>query len=222
MLRNSMTVLAMLAALALVAGCSGSQDIVGGGGSGGGADDGDVSASQMAEVALDSDLVTEEVLNAELDVMAAVSASTTEREGGSGTIVQDVTFSRTRSCPLGGQVSLQGSIHRTFNRDTGVMEAESSGSRTRTDCMFPRDEGTITVNGASQWDAFRRRVFGQPDGPQTTHYSGSWMAVRSDGEERSCSFDIMIVRDPGSHTRTLDGMICGVEVHRTVTWSHGE
>jgi hypothetical protein len=81
---------------------------------------------------------------------------------------------------------------------------------------------TITVNGSGHWETFRRWVARRPDGLQTSHYYGSESAVRSDGEQRSCEYDIMIVRDPATHTRSLDGMICGTEVHRTVTWSHGD
>jgi hypothetical protein len=81
---------------------------------------------------------------------------------------------------------------------------------------------TITVNGSAHWEVERRQVNRLPDGPQTSHYFGSTSAVRSDGEQRSCEYDITIVRNPDTHSRTLDGMICGTEVHRTVTWSHGE
>lgn len=180
---------------------------------------GDLSASEMADVAMESDTITENMLGAELDATGMVAASTTGEGETTGTETRDVTFSRTRSCPGGGQVQVEGSLHVTLDRETRTVEAEASGSRTRTDCVFHRAEHTVKVNAFSQWDAFRRRVEGSPDGPQTTHYSGSWMVVRDDGEERSCEFDITIVRDPASRTRTLDGVICGTTVHRSVTWS---
>ena len=220
MLRNSTIVLALALALTLVVGCNGADDIVSGGGGSG--DSGTTLASQMADVALQSDLVTEQILNSEFTAMGLVASSTTGEGGGSGTVTQDITFSRSRSCPLGGDVSVQGTIHRTWNEETRVMEAEASGSRTRNECTFARDELTITVNGSASWDASRRRVDGVPDGLQTTHYYGSWHAARSDGEERSCDFEITIVRDPSTQTRTVDGTICGTEVHRSVTWSHDE
>ena len=147
---------------------------------------------------------------------------TREGDGGSGVITQDVTFSLSRSCPLGGTLALQGSAHRTFDVDTAVMEAELDGSRSATDCIFAHEDLTITVNGSTVWDAFRRRVQGHPDGPQTTNYSGTWAVERSDGEEWSCEFEIAIVRDPSTHTRTLDAVICGTEVHRSVTWTANE
>jgi len=103
-----------------------------------------------------------------------------------------------------------------------VTEADAEGSRTRSQCTFQRHEYTIAVNGTCEWDKFRRRIDGVPDGLQTSHYLGSLHAVRSDGEERSCEFEISIVRDPETHTRTLDGTICGTEVHRSVIWSYEE
>jgi len=213
MMRNAILLTAVLAALALVAGCNdGSISPTSGGEP--------LAAASLAEVALQSDLVTEQVLDAEL---ASMGAATTDKSGGgSGVVTQDVTFSRTRSCPGDGQFHLEGQIHRTFDHDTRVMEAESSGLRTRTDCTFSHGEYMVTVNGTAEWDAFRRRIDGVPDGLQTTRYFGSKSAVRSDGQERSCEFDVTVVRDPETHTRTLDGTICGTEVHRSVTWSFGE
>lgn len=208
MLRNSMLIVVVV--LVFTAGCNdGTMSPTGG-------TDGQTLAGQMADVALDSDLITEQMVDSELDALEAATAS---RSGDpSGTVTQDVTFSRTRPCPGGGQIQLEGSIHRTKDFSTGVMEAEAEGSRTRTECTFQRREFSIVVNSSAQWDKFRRRVDGVPDGLQTSHYEGSSLAVRSDGEERSCAFEIDIVRDPETHTRTLDGMICGTEVHRSVSW----
>lgn len=197
--------------LVLVPGCSDDTVAPPPGGSGG------LSAAELADVALQSDLDTEQILIEQLDAMGTTSAAITGDEPTGGT--KTVTFSRTRSCPGGGQLAVEGTIQRSFDPATGVMEARSSGSRTRTDCTFPRRQMTITVNSSSQWETFRRRVNGVPEGLQTSHYFGSVHAVRSDGEERSCEFDIAIVRDPENHTRTLDGIICGTTVHRSVSWS---
>jgi len=206
--------ISVLALTPLVAGCSDGDGVVTPTGN-----DGALSASQMADVAMQSDLVTEQILEAELRTMDTSSASD---HPPTGTVTKEVTFSRTRPCPGDGTFHLEGTIRRTYNFDTHVMEAESSGVRTRTDCVFPRGDMTITVNDSAHWETDRRRVDGLPDGPQTSHYYGSTSAVRSDGEERSCEYDITIVRNPDAHSRTLDGMICGTEVHRSVTWSHGE
>jgi hypothetical protein len=219
MFRKPLILTAILVALAIVAGCNGTDDVVTGGPAGGDA----VAASQVADAAMATDLLTEQIMSAELASMeASMAPSTREGDDGSGIITQDVTFSLSRSCPLGGTLAVQGSAHRTFDPATHEMEAQLEGSRSATDCMFAREDLTITVNGSTDWDAFRRRVEGHPDGPQTTHYSGTWAVERSDGEEWACEFEIAIVRDPSTHTRTLDGVICGTEVHRSVIWTVGD
>ena len=58
-----------------------------------------------------------------------------------------------------------------------------------------------------------------PDGLQTSHYFGSWTAVRSDGEERTCSFDYTVVRDPEAQTRTVEGTMCRGGMRRTMSWN---
>jgi hypothetical protein len=212
MLRNSATLLTVLAVLTLVSGCSDSDPTV--------TPTGDL-AADMVDVALDSDLATEELVTAELDAMDALAPATTG-EGDPGAVTDERSFSRSRPCPGGGTMTVEGRIVRTFDPATGVMEAEATGSRTRTDCVFDRGDRSVTVNATAAWEQFRRRVDGDPDGPQTSHYSGSWSAVRSDGEERSWEFDYTVVRDPESQTRTIDGTTCGGPLHRRMGWHpHG-
>jgi hypothetical protein len=166
-------------------------------------------SSNMAEVVLEADRITEEIVLVELSAMDQTTraAATDER-----------SFSRSRSCPGGGELFVEGSIHRTWDPDTGVMEADITGSRTRTDCVFVRGDMTITVNGGSMWDKFRRRIDGRPDGLQTSHYSGSWVAVSSTGEERTCSFDYTVVRDPDTQTRTVEGTMCAGRLSHRMSW----
>ena len=134
-------------------------------------------------------------------------------------IVTDVEFERTRTCPAGGQVAVSGTAHREFDTETRVRESEYAGTRTRTDCAFVRNEHTVTVNGSGDWTATRRRVEGAFDGPQVSTHSGSFEAVRSDGEARSCEFDVEVVRDPDAMTKTITGTICGEAVDRTKEWN---
>jgi len=111
----------------------------------------DTLSSDMAEVALESDRITEEIVLAELAGMGqVVKAATTDT--GSKVVTQEKSFSITRPCPEGGELTVEGSIVRLSDPDTGVMEATISGSRTRTDCVFAHGDTTITVNGGSMWD----------------------------------------------------------------------
>ena len=129
-----------------------------------------------------------------MNVTLAAATEGDADDDGTGIMIDERTFSRTRSCPGGGELAVEGTLVRTFDPATGVMEAQASGSRTRTDCVFSHGPMTITVNGVAQWDKFRRRVDGLPDGLQTSHYFGSSTAVRSDGTERSCEFDFTVLR----------------------------
>ncbi len=181
-----------------------------------GAPPSDSRATEMAAVEMHADDALDPLLDREIS--AAAPASET---GLPGTVTKDVTFSRTRQCPAGGEILWEGSLHWTYDFETRTMEATFSGTRTMTECAFVRNDLTIVLNGSSQWDAFRRKVDGRFDGLQTNHHSGSFHAVRSDGEEWSCSFDVTIARDPAAHTRTVDGSFCGVTVHQVVTWQSG-
>jgi len=177
-------------------------------------------ASQMVGVALETDGVVEAIFDSELTAMAATDGRSGE-SGAGGVITTDLTFQRTRSCPAGGQVVVDGRIHRTFDTAAREMEATLAGTRTRTDCSFVRDDLTITVNGSAEFDAYRHRIDGIPDGLQTTGYSGSFTAVRSDGEQKSCEISIEVVRDPAAHSRSIDAWICGDHYTRTTTWTPG-
>ncbi len=163
----------------------------------------------MAEVVAETDALVGDVLDTE----------TNSSTGGSRAVLTtDVSFSRTRPCPLGGDISVVGDMHRTLDTDLVTMEASLSGEKTWTGCAIMKDEFVVTVDGSATWDAFRRRVDGLPDGLQTTSYAGSMHAVRDDGEERSCDFSIDTVRDPETHTRSVTALICGREFTITQTW----
>ena len=194
-----------LAALGFVVGCDSSDSI---------ATPISGSALQDADVAMESDLLTEEIVQSELLAMETSPATRSDES-----VTTTRTFSGTRSCPLAGQLSVEGSIVRSFDPATGEMNADLSGSRQRVDCTFASGEFTITVDGSSSWSKQRRRVDGFPDGLQTSSYSGSWLAVRSDGEERSCSFDYTVVRDPAERTITINGTICNEQVRRQLGWN---
>ena len=174
-------------------------------------------SASVVEIALEADRMVDDAVGVEMDAMGAVSAATAVP----GTITDERSFSRSRTCPAGGTFEVEGSMVRTVPPETRTMELVASGGSAATDCAFLRNDLTVTINGSSEWDAFRRRVDGVPDGLQTSHHAGSWSVVRSDGEERSCSYSITVVRDPETHTRTVDGTMCDTSFHRVVTWTPG-
>ena len=200
MVRNSMVLAFTLVALTTLSGCDEANPIT--------VPSTDLS-SEMAGLVLEADQMTEEIVATELNAMGVAVTAVTEQR----------TFSGTRSCPGGGEIIVEGSIVRTSDPATGVVEAEISGTRIRIDCVFIRGDVTITVNGSAAWEKFRRRIDGIPDGLQTSHYFGSWTAVRSDGEERSCAFDYTVVRDPDTQTRTVEGTLCSRGMRRVTGWN---
>ena len=195
--RPLMTVSLAVLVLVGVSGCSDSPDPVSSSSAG------SFSGSELASVALESDLRTEEVINQQIDQA----------------LNDTVTFNRTKSCPAGGYIEVSGTIIRTYDLDTTIMEADIMGSRVRSDCTFGSGPMTLTVNGASQWEIHRRRVGGEPDGLQTGRFSGMITITRSDGTERSCDFDYTIVRDPDAGTREINGTMCGAHIGHRVPWN---
>jgi hypothetical protein len=177
---------------------------------------GDELATALEEVALEADALTEEVLSVEVEEMAP--AATGERGDAPEPAVHTRSFSGTRSCPAGGQLAVMGSLTRTWYASSLTLEVEAGGSQSADECAFVREDLVVTVNGGAEWTHFRRRVDGAPDGLQTSSYAGSWTASASNGEERTCSFEFTIVRDPGARTRTIEGTLCGFRVRRGVHW----
>jgi hypothetical protein len=213
MLRKWMTLVALLALVGLIAGCS--DDTVD-------PQTTELSSSELddlAAIALATDEMTVEEFNAELDAMEITRSSSAAGGEIEEPIVTERSFSRSRPCPGEGTFHVEGNIVRSYWPEAAVLEAEATGSRTRTDCVFPRGELTVTVNSNSNWDIFRRRVERRPDGPQASDYFGSFSFVRSDGQERSCEFEIHVVRDPETGTRTVEGTTCDTAFSRTVPWS---
>ena len=173
-------------------------------------------SASVVEIALEADRMVDDAVGIEMDAMGVVSAATT-----SAVVTDERSFSRSRTCPAGGTFDVEGSMIRTIDTETRTMELEASGGSAATDCAFLRNDLTVTINGSSEWDAFRRRVGGAFDGPQTSHHAGSWTVVRSDGEERSCSYQITVVRDPEARTRTVEGTVCDTSFTRVVSWTPG-
>jgi len=207
MSRTGLLALALVASAASIVGCNdGTTPIPGG----------EALEGQMVEVAMNTDGIVDQMIENELSALAVPARSA---DPSKALITDEVTFDVTHDCPAGGNVNIAGALQRTFDTITGEMEASFTGSRTRTDCAFVDGEYTITVNSSSQWDAFRRRIWGLADGPQTTSYFGSLHILRSDGEERSCDFSIEVVRNPDTHTLSLTASICGNHYSRTITWT---
>ena len=129
-------------------------------------------------------------------------------------------FSRSRDCPLGGSITMDGSIERTVTADGAEFNASAEGAWN--DCMRGnrRNDHTHSISGTFSVVAFRK-VDGdrKPVGPQTTTKSGSFTVTRDDGESRSCDYNVTSTRLPDENKRTVVGTVCGREINREITWT---
>lgn len=205
MRRNMWIAGAFAAAVAVAAGCA--DD-------GLGPEDSNLTAAEVADLALDLDDTTGDIIFGEL-LLGGFGLG-----DGIGITSGDVrTFERKRDCPLGGNVSLAGTIER--ERDgNGAVEFTLVAAGTKTDCTRQaRNDLTIKVNGGFTLEAYRKRVNGKPVGLQTTTKKGQFDWERSDGKSGSCAFDLTSVRNPEAGKRTIKGTMCGREIDREVNWN---
>ncbi|MGH7500337.1 MAG: hypothetical protein ACREL7_01130 [Longimicrobiales bacterium] len=131
------------------------------------------------------------------------------------------SFSRTRDCPAGGSVSLNGTAERTISA-SGVAEFTVTATGEWIECARSRGERKLTIDGSFSVEAHRSRLNGEFVGIQTTTKNGEFTWTRSNGESGSCAFSVTTTRNPETHSRHVEGTICGRSFERDVTWSRGE
>lgn len=133
-------------------------------------------------------------------------------------------FSRSRDCPAGGSISLNGSSTRTENGE-GVVTWSVAADGIWDACTRQRARGdraiTTTIDGTFAFSAERRHNGRVPVGNQTTTKSGSFTWVRTRGDESrngTCDFDVTSVRNPDARQIRITGTVCGRTVDRTIDW----
>jgi len=130
----------------------------------------------------------------------------------------DNTFSFTHQCPKGGQVALAGRVVGSGDRATHSLTVETTATRTDSDCAFQTKHGEITINGNPNiaFDGNLNIVNGVLSGPQTATHKGSFSWARTGGSG-TCDVDLTSSYDPATHTATVTGTFCGVDVNVTRT-----
>lgn len=182
----------------------------------------------------------------ELDVSSADAVDGAIAEGESGLLglsvgflasippmfasgTDEVTFTRTRTCALGGEVVVEGTLTREWVAETRHVTVDVAATKTHADCTFPvrsdadTDTGdpiTITLNGNPDIaiTAHREREMGYFVGLQTMSHVGSIAWEKSDGTSGTCDIDIQAVIDPDAQTRTVTGSVCGRTFSRSWSW----
>ncbi len=151
---------------------------------------------------------------AEVDGAAAAAADP---------ITSTTTFTHTRTCPAGGQLVVEGTRERTWDRDTRSGTMDLSLTKTHEACARTLDDVTITLNGNPdvQVEAHHAWANGVPVGLQTLTIVGSIAWSTDDGREGTCTIDVSATFDPDTRTRTVSGTVCNRTFERTTTWSGG-
>ncbi len=134
------------------------------------------------------------------------------------------TFTRTRTCPGGGGVTVAGTVVNTWDREARTASHDYGATRTEDDCVLParRGEGTLTIDGnpntaiTSHWSI----ASGVP-GVRTRTAKGSFTWTRSTGQSGTCTVDLTSTWDPAARTYTLEGTFCNHTVALTRIWSAG-
>lgn len=131
------------------------------------------------------------------------------------------SFTRTRACPAGGQVTVSGTVKREGDRATRTLTTEIDATKTQSACTIGKRDGVVvTVSGDPNIaiKASRKIVNGAPSGPQTTTHKGAFTYQTSTGKSGSCTVDLTSTFDPEAKTHTRKGTLCGrtVDVTRTV------
>ncbi|HEX2600648.1 MAG TPA: hypothetical protein VHL32_00950 [Gemmatimonadaceae bacterium] len=179
-----------------------------------------ISADDANELAADLD-ATSAFTVGDIGLGAAFDI-VTDGSGAAATVSSPTTFdnnfSFTHQCPKGGEVALAGRVVGTGDRATRSLSVESTATRTDTDCAFQTKHGQITLNGNPNiaFDGKLNIVNGVLSGPQTATHKGSFSWART-GASGTCDVDLTSTYDPDTHTATVTGTFCGIDVNVTRT-----
>lgn len=130
------------------------------------------------------------------------------------------TFTRTRTCPQGGSVKLEGTATQTVDPATKTGSASFSATRTESACVFGRNGKTITINGNpnTQLASSQSWTNGVP-GVRTATKKGSFNWSTSEGKSGTCNVDVTATWTPATHTLQVKGTFCNQTVDVTRTWT---
>lgn len=158
----------------------------------------------------------------ESSTMALASLGTTTGEIGPAAVLT-VTFHDTVSCRLGGDVAIDGTRVREWDRTTQTGTMDMDLTRTQESCVRAVGDRQVTIDGNPNIHVVvhHNRVDGAWSGLQTMTMQGGFTWSTAAGASGECSVDLSGSYDPDTHTRTLTGTFCNRTINRTATWSNG-
>lgn len=137
-------------------------------------------------------------------------------------ITSHTEFTITRSCLIDGQVVLEGTRDREWDRTTHTGSSDLSLTKTHQDCTRPLVDSdvAVTLNGAPSVavEAHHAWADGRRSGLQSLSMEGAIDWVTSDDRSGTCVIDLDVTFDPETHTRTVVGQACHRTIDATTTW----
>ncbi len=135
-------------------------------------------------------------------------------------VVVTTTFTVTRTCPGGGDVTFEGERVRDWDRETRDGTMDMTMTKTHNACVRTPRQHAVTINGDPdiQVVVHRARETGDWSGEQTMSLDGGFTWSTDDDRSGSCVVDIDVVYDPDTRTRTVTGTFCNRTIERTTTW----
>lgn len=127
------------------------------------------------------------------------------------------SFSFTRACPQGGQVTIAGTVTGSADRVALSFSTVSTATKTEVNCAFQTRNGVLTLNGNPNlvMRSSTSIVAGRPVGLQTSSQKGGFTWSRSTGGSGSCVIDVTSSLDPATRTMTVTGNFCGHAINVT-------
>lgn len=135
----------------------------------------------------------------------------------------DRTLSVEAPCPLGGTVSIDGTLALSWDGATESGSVDAEATMVHDDCGVRVEGGTLTLDGRP--DLTVASEFAWAHGEQTlplrvTH-AGSVAWARDSGEAGTCEVSLVAVTDLVARRRTVEGTLCGFRVDEETTWTPG-
>jgi hypothetical protein len=130
------------------------------------------------------------------------------------------TFTRTRTCPAGGDVKLAGTMTHTVDPATKSGSMSFDATRTEEACAFTHNGVTVTITGNPNTHLTANQAWtnGMP-GVRTATTQGSFNWSKSNGKSGTCTVNLTHTWDPATKTAHISGTFCNQTVDITRTWT---
>ncbi len=179
---------------------------------------GSLTATEVADL---SDAMVSQDFDGTSQAAQADLAPATDASASASPMTGTLEFTATWTCPLGGQIVVEGTHTREWDPAVGTGSSDLSLVKTHQACARPLGSTTITLDGdpnvtLDAHHAWQRRM---RSGLQSLSLAGQLHWATADGREGTCIIDIQAAFDPETATRTVEGTFCNREVSITRTWS---